>query len=261
MVPFNQIVGYSPKHPDVLAANPKGQVPVLVDGDLTLYDSTVILEYLEDAYPEPPLHSRSPKERAACRLLDLFADEVMLVPIRAFMHRTGPRPDDPHKWEAAEAKAGGGRGRHRAAFRGTRAHPRRQGVSLRRLQRRRHRGLHGGPVHPAPRRSAAVPPPGTVGLVRPAEPTPRLRKGRVRDRRGGSRTLRAGRGRLWRQGARLHYSPSSPMISLAPAFGDSEPSLMARSISGTRRRRAGSLVRRSCRRSCTSAHIHFASCA
>lgn len=105
MVPFDQNVGYSPKHPDVLAANPKGQVPVLVDGDLTLYDSTVILEYLEDAYPEPPLYPGSAEERAACRLLDLFADEVMLVPIRAFMHRTGPRPNDPQEWEAAEAKA------------------------------------------------------------------------------------------------------------------------------------------------------------
>jgi glutathione S-transferase len=105
MVPFNQSVGYSPKHPDVLAANPKGQVPVLVDGDLTLYDSTVILEYLDDAYPEPRLYPGSPKERAACRLLDLFADEVMLVPIRAFMHRTGPRPADPQTWEADEARA------------------------------------------------------------------------------------------------------------------------------------------------------------
>lgn len=106
MVPFDQIVGYSPKHTDVLTANPKGQVPVLMDGDLALYDSTVILEYLEDAYPEPPLYPGSPKERAACRLLDLFADEVMLVPIRSYMHRTGPRPDDPRTWEAAEARAG-----------------------------------------------------------------------------------------------------------------------------------------------------------
>ncbi|MGH6816633.1 MAG: glutathione S-transferase family protein, partial [Hyphomicrobiaceae bacterium] len=58
-VPFSQTAGYSPKHPEVLAANPKGQVPVLVDGDLTLYDSTVILEYLEDAYPVPALYPRT----------------------------------------------------------------------------------------------------------------------------------------------------------------------------------------------------------
>jgi glutathione S-transferase len=89
-VPFSQTRGYSPKHPDVLAANPKGQVPVLVDGDLTLYDSTVILEYLEDAHPEPALLPQGAAERGRCRLLDVFADEVMLVPLRALMHRTEP---------------------------------------------------------------------------------------------------------------------------------------------------------------------------
>ena len=37
-VPFSQDKGYAPKHPEVVAANPKGQVPVLTDGALTLYD-------------------------------------------------------------------------------------------------------------------------------------------------------------------------------------------------------------------------------
>jgi glutathione S-transferase len=32
-MPFSKAHGYTPKHPDVLALNPKGQVPVLVDGD------------------------------------------------------------------------------------------------------------------------------------------------------------------------------------------------------------------------------------
>ncbi|KLK94138.1 glutathione S-transferase [Microvirga vignae] len=104
-VAFSQTRGYSPKHPDVLAANPKGQVPVLIDGDLTLYDSTLILEYLEDAYPDPALYPKAAKERARCRLLDLFADEVMLVPLRALMHRTEPKPDDPQRWTEKEAKA------------------------------------------------------------------------------------------------------------------------------------------------------------
>ncbi len=104
-VPFSQTRGYSPKHPDVLAANPKGQVPVLVDGDLTLYDSTVILEYLEDAYPEPALYPRAPREKARCRLLDLFADEVMLVPLRSLMHRTEPDARESARWEANEAGA------------------------------------------------------------------------------------------------------------------------------------------------------------
>lgn len=105
VVPFSQTGGYSPKHPDVLAANPKGQVPVLIDKDLTLFDSTVILEYLEDSHPEPPLYPQPAAERARCRLLDLFADEIMLVALRDLMHRTEPRQADPQRWDAAEAKA------------------------------------------------------------------------------------------------------------------------------------------------------------
>ena len=67
MVPFTQAAGYAPKHPAVLAANPKAQVPVLVDGDLTLFDSTLIFEYLEDAYPVPPLYPATAAARARCR--------------------------------------------------------------------------------------------------------------------------------------------------------------------------------------------------
>src|SRR6266704_5867910 len=75
MVPFTQAAGYAPKHPAVLAANPKAQVPVLVDGDLTLFDSTLIFEYLEDAYATPPLYPPGAKARARCRLIELSADE------------------------------------------------------------------------------------------------------------------------------------------------------------------------------------------
>lgn len=104
-VAFSQTKGYAPKHPDVLALNPKGQVPVFTDGDLSLYDSTVIIEYLEDSYPEPALYPRDPRERARCRLLDVFADEIMLAPLRFLMHRTEPKPEDLERWEAKELKA------------------------------------------------------------------------------------------------------------------------------------------------------------
>lgn len=105
LVPFSQTQGYHPKHPEVLAANPKGQVPVLVDGDLAVFDSTVIFEYLEDAYPKPALYPRDAAERARCRLLDLYADEIMLMPIRALMHRNTPGARDPERWKANEARA------------------------------------------------------------------------------------------------------------------------------------------------------------
>jgi glutathione S-transferase len=105
MVPFTQSEGYRPKHPEVLAANPKGQVPVLIDGTVTLYDSTVILEYLEDAYPTPPLYPGTPAERAECRLLELFADEILLAPVRLLMFRNTPRSADEARQRAEDAAA------------------------------------------------------------------------------------------------------------------------------------------------------------
>ncbi|KGF68208.1 glutathione S-transferase [Hoeflea sp. BAL378] len=109
MVPFTQETGYLPKNPEVMAANPKGQVPVLRHGDLTLYDSTVILEYLEDACPGPALMPKAPADRALCRQMELFADEVMIVPLRALMHRTGPRPRDSERWAELERGAAAAR--------------------------------------------------------------------------------------------------------------------------------------------------------
>ena len=78
VVPFNQTTGYDPRHPEVLALNPKRQVPVLTDCGLVLYDSTVINEYLDEAYPEPKLMRDTPVEGARCRLGGLYGDEVLL---------------------------------------------------------------------------------------------------------------------------------------------------------------------------------------
>jgi glutathione S-transferase len=105
LVPFTQTKGYAPKHPAVLAANPKRQVPVLIDDDLTLYDSTVIIEYLEDKYPNPPLFPREPKARARCRLLELEADEVLLLPVRELMFRSEPPGLDTARREEQERAA------------------------------------------------------------------------------------------------------------------------------------------------------------
>lgn len=105
MVPFNQITGYDPRHPEVVALNPKRQVPVLSDCGLVLYDSTVILEYLDEAYPQPALMPGSPVDRALCRLDELYADEVMLPALKPLMHRTGPASPDRDRRMAQEADA------------------------------------------------------------------------------------------------------------------------------------------------------------
>jgi len=54
--------------------SPLCRIPVLIDGDLVLTDSTVIAEYLDEAYPDPPLMPQNPKERAHARWLEEFAD-------------------------------------------------------------------------------------------------------------------------------------------------------------------------------------------
>jgi glutathione S-transferase len=74
MVPFEE--KYEPKHPDVLRINPKQQVPVLIHGNLEIFDSTQIFEYFEDLRPQPPLWPREPLARARARLLELKSDEV-----------------------------------------------------------------------------------------------------------------------------------------------------------------------------------------
>ena len=48
--------------------NPRGKVPVLEDDELVLPESAVIMEYLEERYPEPALLPADPADRAAARL-------------------------------------------------------------------------------------------------------------------------------------------------------------------------------------------------
>jgi len=47
---------------DILAMNPRGKVPILRDGDVTLYESMAIVAYLEAQYPKRPVLGRSPAE-------------------------------------------------------------------------------------------------------------------------------------------------------------------------------------------------------
>jgi len=75
-VQFTLATRYEPRHPDVARINPKRQVPVLIDGDLEIFDSTQIMEYLEHLIPEPPLWPREAKARARARLLEHKSDEV-----------------------------------------------------------------------------------------------------------------------------------------------------------------------------------------
>lgn len=60
---------------DLLDLNPYHTVPTLVDRDLVLYDSRVIIEYLDERFPHPPLMPVDPVTRAQFRLA-LFRIEM-----------------------------------------------------------------------------------------------------------------------------------------------------------------------------------------
>jgi glutathione S-transferase len=54
--------------------SPLRRIPVLVDGDVTLCDSSVICAYLDEAYPGHSLLPQGAKERARARWLEEYAD-------------------------------------------------------------------------------------------------------------------------------------------------------------------------------------------
>ncbi|AZV74970.1 stringent starvation protein A [Coxiella burnetii] len=58
-------------HPseDLIELNPYATLPTLVDRDLVLFESRVIMEYLDERFPHPPLLPVYPVARSRCRLL------------------------------------------------------------------------------------------------------------------------------------------------------------------------------------------------
>ena len=64
------------------AKNPRGRVPVLEEDGLPLPESAVIMEFLEERYPEPPLLPPDPSDRAFVRLL-VFRDDELTDPYYA----------------------------------------------------------------------------------------------------------------------------------------------------------------------------------
>ncbi len=57
--------------------SPLRRIPVLLDGDLVLNDSTVICEYLQDRFPAVPLYPADPVRRARARWLEEYADSQL----------------------------------------------------------------------------------------------------------------------------------------------------------------------------------------
>lgn len=77
------------------SASPRLEVPTLLDGDTHVFDSTVILEYIEDRWPTPPLLPREPAARARVRMIEDVCDTYYeainwaVMEIRVFRRATG----------------------------------------------------------------------------------------------------------------------------------------------------------------------------
>ncbi len=54
---------------DLLELNPTGISPTLIERNLVLYDARIIMEYLDERFPHPPLHQMDPVSRANSRML------------------------------------------------------------------------------------------------------------------------------------------------------------------------------------------------
>ena len=92
-IPWSRDKLWGPKPPEFLAANFKGEVPALEDQGMAIIDSTVINEYLEDAYPDVPLMPTSATERAACRMWENMADEFMADHLTTLISEVFMKPD------------------------------------------------------------------------------------------------------------------------------------------------------------------------
>ena len=69
--------------PEYLAVNPKGVVPTLVHDGTPVIESTLICEYLDDIFPDPPLRPAAPAELSAMRVWSKTVDEGLHAGITA----------------------------------------------------------------------------------------------------------------------------------------------------------------------------------
>lgn len=67
-------IGTGQQEGDFLSANPRGEVPALIDDGFAIFDSSIILEYIEDKWPAPPMMPASPADRAKARMIEEVMD-------------------------------------------------------------------------------------------------------------------------------------------------------------------------------------------
>ena len=81
------------KPEDISVMNPYGQVPILVERDLILYESNIINEYIDERFPHPQLMPADPVQRARARLLLLNFERELFINIEPLEKQDPKRMD------------------------------------------------------------------------------------------------------------------------------------------------------------------------
>ncbi len=71
------------KPEDISTMNPYGQVPILVERDLVLYESNIINEYIDERFPHPQLMPADPLMRARARLMLFNFEKELFIHVSA----------------------------------------------------------------------------------------------------------------------------------------------------------------------------------
>ena len=102
---YIDLLKFDQHQPEYLKINPDGTIPTMVHGDLVLTESTPMMEYVDEAFPGPPLRPKDPKERWRMRWWmrffdSYFAPSLSMIGWSIFV---GPavRKRDPKELEAA----------------------------------------------------------------------------------------------------------------------------------------------------------------
>ncbi len=88
-----------PTYQEFSAGSPRLEVPCLIDGDFRCFDSTIILDYLDDKFPDRPMLSGSPEVRARARMIEELSDTGLeainwgLMEVRFFKRAEGAEAD------------------------------------------------------------------------------------------------------------------------------------------------------------------------
>jgi glutathione S-transferase len=90
------------KSPEFLAINPMGKMPAFEDQGRCLAESMVILDYLEEAYPQQPLLPADPLDRAQARLLGRIVDLYVAAQLGAFFRNMNPAQRNEAEVEAGK---------------------------------------------------------------------------------------------------------------------------------------------------------------